>query len=304
MSAIARQALAGEVAACRSGRSLNEWLSTLGVTLVNRQPIKVKGKGVMDLSILCPKGVSPSLIKRLSLGSEARSYASIQTSSSKKDLLERELKLAEEVEYLKKEITSLESSLQKSRSDADLLRIKMQYVNAVERANSGDELDAPRRFSESSSRKSTVEPSRLLRQIEELKLQLLVTTKSLAKARQALSTKDEEIDEVQLQLERVRVQLLGRGLYGSVANTERVNSSISTRRSTFMARTQELLEEETPPSSELLSARRRLSRGLSSSLESLGSAVREVNVGLDVDVSNRALDDDLFDSLLLGDKDS
>ena len=87
-------------------------------------------------------------------------------------------------------------------------------------------------------------PAHLQQQIQELQLQLLVTTKSLNRARQAMMDKEDEIDEMELQLQRVKSQLNGKTrdkLNRSLSLTDAL--SISTRRgSPFMARTQELLE--------------------------------------------------------------
>ena len=67
LSTAARQALTTEIAACRNGRSVESWLDLSGASVVKRDPVEVKGKGFMDMYLLCPKGVPPPLARRLSM---------------------------------------------------------------------------------------------------------------------------------------------------------------------------------------------------------------------------------------------
>ena len=303
ISDAARNALASEVRR-RNGCSLDDWLRNgFGANLTPRAPIKVKGKGIMDLWVISPKEVSTSFVQHHCIkGGEIQSVAS--QSAELLDILSGGLLDEEnEIDALKHKISSLEIALQKANSEVEKGRTGL-YLNSMERVNSSEQLEQAR-FT-ASVPPTVQESSPLLRQVEELKLQLLVTTKSLARARQSLVEKDDEIDEMTLQIERTRMQLLGStsvGLYQSVAQTEQMSSSLSTRRTSFRSRTQELLTAEAPPSSELLLSRGRTSGALSSSLGSLG--LQSTDPSLKIDRSGRSgeFDEILFDTLLRKERD-
>ena len=295
ISDAARNALGNEVNR-RNGCSLDKWLgNSFGANLIPRAPISVKGKGIMNLWVISPKEINTSFAQHLCMKS---GEVQVNTAESTEllglltgDLLDEE----NEIDMLKKKVRILEAALQKAKSE---VVGEGGSINALERVNSGEQLDRTR-FT-TSILPSVPESSPLLQQVEELKLQLLVTTKSLERSRQALADKDDEIDEMALQVERTRMQLLGStslGLHQSVPPTEQMSSSVSTRRSSFRARTQELLATEAPPSSELLLARRR-----SGALSSLGSLELQSHDASrnNLDISGRAgdLDEVLFNSLL------
>ena len=303
MSSTACHALASDVAACRSGQSLHDWMAVNGSSIVKRDPIEVKGKGVMELSILCPRGVSPTLSrhflstmhassKRPSMGSSIKSMSS----SEERDLLAREtVNLKDEVSILKDDLNRLEASKREAIAEVEALRLnlaersttmpeqmrRISYVPKFKGSSNHDTLSCQNALNSPS-------PSLVMReradhqQTEELKLQLLVTTKSLVRARQALADKDDEIDEKEFQLQRANAQLqeLTRGkLHRSVGLSDSISTctiGTNARPGTFMARTQVLLE----PSS--------LGRMALSSSETLG--ISEIGLSEREDTHNADFD--------------
>ena len=270
LSTAARQALTTEIAACRNGRSIDSWLDLSGASVVKRDPVEVKGKGFMDMYLLCPKGVPPPLAKRLSsaaiISSRASFVANIHSSiapsdgfgesdrrrssqrsrGSRKSMISSEIgeesSVVAELETLKKEHERLQISERAALAEVESLQLSLAEATAkLMGGNSG------RRASQTSSLTSPP-PSAVhtndvssSQQSEELKLQLLVTTKSLMRARQALLDKEAEIDEMELEMQRLKAKSRGSRSTGNLARMADV-MSVHTKRSSFLARTQNLLD--------------------------------------------------------------
>jgi len=248
MSNSCRQALAREVA--RSGRSLEGWLSHMVASIVRRDPIKIKGKGVMELFFLCPKGVSSQLAMQLSKCKmqERVSISESELSFEPGDFLVRE-------DRLKGEVSRLEASNQEAWAEVETLRLNLAESTATmlqinremyqPRRNMPQRGSLTSRMSSLSSRPPLDAPPHL-QQIEELKIQLLATTNSLKRARQALTDKDNQIDEMELQQLRIQSQQLPDGaryeMHGSIVLTGAMSPSASRNRRSFVARTHKLLE--------------------------------------------------------------
>ena len=276
LSTAARQALTTEIAACRNGRSIDSWLDLSGASVVKRDPVEVKGKGFMDMYLLCPKGVPPPLAKRLSsaamISSRASFVANMHSSTcmapsdgfgeldrrrssqrsrgSGKSMISSEIgeesSVVAELETLKKEHERLQISERAALAEVESLQLSLAEATAkLMGRNSG------RRASQTSSLTSPP-PSAVhtndvssSQQSEELKLQLLVTTKSLMRARQALLDKEAEIDEMELEMQRLRAKSRGSRSTGNLARMADV-MSVHTKRSSFLARTQNLLDVQSP----------------------------------------------------------
>jgi len=280
MSNYCRQTLASEVA--RSGRSLEGWLSHMCASIVRRDPIKVKGKGEMELFLLCPKGVSPPLAKRLSQAQSSLRDSALNASQRSESSLRNEDMLASEVR-LKEEISRLEVSHREARAEVEILRSSLAESTAL---RSQDKIDRELSIPENSHRPTRNVPhrhslnSRLsslsssppldapshLQQIEELKIQLLVTTKSLIRARQTIMDKDNEIDEMELRQLRITSRLQENASNVQPRSTDLTGaiSASTSGRNSFMNITQQLLRT---PSNNSLNARSR--ERSSSTLENL-----------------------------------
>ena len=74
---------------------------------------------------------------------------------------------------------------------------------------------------------------------------MLVTTKALMRARQALLDKEAEIDEMELEIQRLRAKCRGSRSTGNLARMADA-MSVHTKRSSFLARTQNLLDVQSP----------------------------------------------------------
>ena len=290
LSTAARQALTSEVAACRNGRSIESWLNLSGTSLLKRDPVEVKGKGFMDMYLLCPKGVPPPLARRLSsaanmatrrssYGSEVDefelmrkrgSHRSLVSRGSRKSLIsseiEEEKSVVAELEALKKEHERLQVSERSALAEVESLQLSLAEATAkLMSGNSG------KRTSQASSLTSPP-PSAVhtmgassSQQSEELKLQLLVTTKALMRARQALLDKEAEIDLMELEMQRLRAKSRGSRSTDNLARMADA-MSVHTKRSSFLARTQNLLggpQADAPP---LTGITRQLSSGNVSSI--------------------------------------
>ena len=209
MSSFARQALESEITD-REGISFYHWLSSLDAKIIYRDPIKIKGKGMMELSILCPNNAI--LLKNDVRLSHASLVTNISDPTNSTRLRSKAI------------VPSNESCLPKRRSAPDA-------------SLTPSEITVP-----------TTDVSALLSQISELKLQLLVTTKSLNRARQDLIAKDDEINMIDLQLHKARRAPINGGpvIRNSVASTERISSSSSTHKKSFRAITEKLLDNDVP----------------------------------------------------------
>ncbi|KAL7541111.1 hypothetical protein ACHAXR_011061 [Thalassiosira sp. AJA248-18] len=279
MSPSAHQALASEVDTCLNRRSIKHWLGGLGASMVERDPIEVKGKGAMNLYLLCPKGFSLPMAKRISKGlnSNASMVGSLGSadlaaclekdeflsSFDQNDLLRREARSKDEMKELKDEVEQLrnnrdmlEASKRDAWSEVEVLRLNLLRNMAIMThgdINKGSEsspyIPTSMRSNKRGSQSSLTSPLTTLdvtaHQVEDLKLQLLVTTKSLMRARQATMAKESEIDEMELQLQRAKSQLqIGSArdeLHGSLDLTSAISVGTNSQHSAFMARTHELL---------------------------------------------------------------
>mmetsp|Transcript_19500 Transcript_19500/g.40821 ORF Transcript_19500/g.40821 Transcript_19500/m.40821 type:complete len:1506 (-) Transcript_19500:56-4573(-) len=255
MSNSCRQALAREIS--RSGRSLEGWLSHMGASIVRRDPVKIKGKGAMELFFLCPKGMSSQLAIRLSKSNmqERASTSESMLNVSEVSFEPGDFRVRED--RLKGEVSRLEASNQEAWAEVETLRLNLAESTAImsrykinreryqPRRNMPHRVSLTSRTSSHSSRPPLDAPSHL-QQIEELKIQLLVTTNSLTRARQALTDKDNQIDEMELQQLRIQSQQLSDGardgLHGSIVLTSAISPSAHGHRRSFVARTHKLLE--------------------------------------------------------------
>ena len=261
MSSSARQALASEITD-REGVSLDHWLSSLDAKIINRDPIQIKGKGMMELSILCPNKYSPP--RNIIRSSDASLLSHISNPMGT-----NEERLSGETIALKNEIRILRQTLKKVLHEVEVLR-----------SGTDDQLYLPRRGL--SAPYASLMPSELtvptteslLSQMSDLKCQLLVTTKALTRARQDLIAKDDEMNMIDLQLHKARAQNYSVAtIHKRVVKAERRNSSISTSKSSFRAITEELLDNDVP-SSDIFADRRQ-------SLDAI-SSLGELAVDLDV----------------------
>jgi class 3 adenylate cyclase len=263
ISTAARHALVSEVAACRNGRSIESWLGFFGASIVQRDPVEVKGKGMMDMYLLCPRSVPPQVAKRLSsaevYSSRASFVASMHGSSSSlkkrrnsqrssfsrgsskmSSEVEGESSAIAELEALKREHERLQRSEGAALAEVESLQLSLAEATAKL-------MDSGRRASQESSLTSPLSSAMHAsgasssQQSEELKLQLLVTTKSLMRARQAILDKEAEIDEMELDMQRLRARSQGSRSGDNLTNFADA-MSVHTRRSTFLTRTQNLLD--------------------------------------------------------------
>jgi len=250
MSRSCQESLAKEIAACRSGCLLEDWLNSIGASLVQRDPVEVKGKGVMDMFIICPRGMSPRLARNLSLQISRHSSESIDAiqykqeshliSSENEGLPSSETKLLLELDALRQQRDMLQVSERSAWSEVESLQQSLASLNTKLTESTST---APS-FASASPSPQDVSTNH---QVEELKLQLLVTTKSLMRARQTLLDKEAEIDGLELELERVKAKLERRSsLEGHGMNLDRAPTQ--GRRGSFMARTHSLLGSTTTPS--------------------------------------------------------
>lgn len=273
LSTAARQALTTEIAACRNGRSVESWLDLSGASVVKRDPVEVKGKGFMDMYLLCPKGVPPPLARRLSMsanmatrrssfgsGSGIGEFEHMSKRASQRSLISRgshksfmsseieeENSVVAELEALKKEQERLQISERSALAEVEALQLSLAEANSkLMGGNSG------KKDSQTSSLTSppAIAPPQdgngsSIRETEELRLQLLVTTKSLMRARQALLDKEAEIDLMELEMQRLRVKAHMRSSTGDIARMADA-MSVHTKRSSFLARTQNLLDVQSP----------------------------------------------------------
>merc|ERR1712194_831142 len=108
------------------GRSLEGWLSHMVASIVRRDPIKIKGKGVMELFVLCPKGVSSQLAMQLSKCKmqERVSISESELSFEPGDFLVRE-------DRLKGEVSRLEASNQEAWAEVETLRLNLAESTAT-----------------------------------------------------------------------------------------------------------------------------------------------------------------------------
>mmetsp|Transcript_30605 Transcript_30605/g.64753 ORF Transcript_30605/g.64753 Transcript_30605/m.64753 type:complete len:1396 (+) Transcript_30605:36-4223(+) len=261
MSSSTHLTLSGEIAACRR----EGWLEQHGASFVKRSAVEVKGKGAMDLYLLCPKGVSPPYAKRLSLPRHTslmrKSPSSLLSVDEKEESLGRETKLNEELslEALKKEHNYLQTSERSAWAKVEQLELNLAKSNAKL-------LQSNRRSSQRSSQTSRTTPTYSAlpqdssisgRQEEDLRLQLRVTTKSLMRARQALMDKEAEIDEMELELERLKATHDTQfGSSGEMMLNDTM--SVHSRTDSFLSRTQNLRETSPPPPTRLITCRRSL----------------------------------------------
>ena len=271
LSTAARQTLASEIVTCRNGRSIESWLALSGASVVKRDPVEVKGKGFMDMYLLCPKGVPPPLARRLSQSVATRrssfgsgsgmaefeqmtkrsSQQSPVSRGSRKSLvsseIEEENSIVAELEALKKEHERLQVSERAALAEVEALQLSLAQANSkLMGGNSG------KRDSQTSSLTSppAIAPPQdgnalPSQETEELRLQLLVTTKALMRARQALLDKEAEIDEMELEMQRLRSKAHMRYSTGDIARMADA-MSVHTKRSSFLARTQNLLDVQSP----------------------------------------------------------
>ena len=270
LSTAARQALTTEIAACRNGRSVESWLDLSGASVVKRDPVEVKGKGFMDMYLLCPKGVPPPLAKRLSMSAnmatrrssfgsgsgmgefeQMSKRASQRSRGSHKPLMsseiEEETSVVAELEALKKEHERLQISERSALAEVESLQLSLAEANSKLMAGNSGKKDS--QTSSLTSPPAIAPPQdgngSSIRETEELRLQLLVTTKSLMRARQALLDKEAEIDLMELEMQRLRAKAHMRSSAGDIARMADA-MSVHTKRSSFLARTQNLLDVQSP----------------------------------------------------------
>ena len=269
LSTAARQALTTEIAACRNGRSIDSWLDLSGASVVKRDPVEVKGKGFMDMYLLCPKGVPPPLARRLSMSAnmaarrssygssefdqmpKRASQRSLVSRGSGKSMMsseiEEESSVVAELETLKKEHEKLQISERAALAEVEALQLSLAEANS--KLMSGDSGKKDSQTSSLTSPPAVAPPqdgnASSSRETEELRLQLLVTTKSLMRARQALLDKEAEIDNMELEMQRLKSKAHMRSSTGDIARMADA-MSVHTKRSSFLARTQNLLDVQSP----------------------------------------------------------
>ncbi|KAL7546522.1 hypothetical protein ACHAWF_009852 [Thalassiosira exigua] len=190
LSSTAHNALRREVMAHQRDKSVEQWLQSYEASIVKRDGVKVKGKGFMDMYLICVTGVSPPQAQTLAGRRDSRILRdSISSSMSSLNQVNQsnEVWASDGTGLQDRRDAAGQSQAQVALSDYQSLRAEFLAAKMeIERLSGG---------------------SANLEALEEMKIKLSVTTKRLAQARQMLMEKEAELDAKELELQRALFRL-------------------------------------------------------------------------------------------------